>query len=183
MSDQNNTPVQEHVLDTIQKGEVHMRPRWYFVLRAALFIVGALVLLACLFFLGSFFLFYWHGASRMPGPFFYDVRCQSYSWFSLLPWPPIIALVAILFVLDLLVRRSTSAYRRPLVVSLIVIAVVVIAGALVVDQTTFHADFSNYAYTRHLPFAEPMYRAYGPDRFRRLPAGCPFAPLTDHPGL
>jgi len=156
---QSNTNIRDKVLDSIKTGRVTMRPRWHFVLRAAFAIVGAVFLSLTLLYLASFIVFivHYNGAWYVPAFGMRGLRVFLLS----LPW--ILILVALIFVgiLEVLVRRYTFAYRRPLLYSAAGVMILVMVGGIAVARTPFHQGFMRRAEDRHLPFAGGMYREFG----------------------
>ena len=145
------------VMDAIKKDGVIMRPRWHFLLLAALTATGALILLLALVYLFSFVVFALHDGGSWFAPSF-GMR----GWFDLLRSIPIYLLILFAIfavVLDVLVRRYSFGYRRPLLVSLGVIVVIVLVSGFIVAQTSFHRSLAFHARHGHLP--QPFGMWYG----------------------
>lgn len=141
--------VEEKVLKNIRDGKVRMRPRWYFVLRAALLGVGVTILLFALFFSVGFVLFFvrrtglWQSLSFGPG----GIRV----FLNALPWVLIALSLLFLALLEVLVRRYSFAYRAPLAYSLLGIMVFVTFGTFVVSQTPLYNSLFIYSRVHRLP--------------------------------
>lgn len=153
--------MQEKVLETIKSGQVSMRPRWYFVLRAALLLTGIFILSLALLFILSFILF----ALRQAGAWFMP-SLGPRGWYAFarsLPWTLISLSLIFLFILEVLVRRYAFAYRKPLIYSLCGLVIAAIAGSYVVLSTQFHPGLLRAARgpAPRMPFVGDLYRGYG----------------------
>ncbi len=132
----------EAVAAAIRCGDVKMRPRWHFILKAALAVIGGVLLVLVLLYLISFIIFMLRssGIGLIPA---FGVR----GWLRFvvaLPWLLILLSILFILVLELLVRRYSFAYQRPLMYSAVGIIVMVIAGGFVVAGTHFHERFSGF---------------------------------------
>ncbi len=152
-------PIKEKVLSAIKSGQVAMRPRWHFVLKAVLAIAGGIILMLALLSLVSFMIF----ISRETGAWFVPIfgfRGLHVFLFSL-PWLLLFFLIVFILALEMLVRRYEFAYRKPLLYSAFGIVGFVFIGGFVVAQTSFHRRMFLYAEQRRLPIAGPLYRRFG----------------------
>jgi hypothetical protein len=179
MNNENNNKekkeLRDQVLSAIKSGHVKMRPKWHFVLRAALFATGAILLFLVLLYLVSFIIF----SLRQTGVWFVPLF-GSRGWFvffRLLPW--LLVLLAIIFagILELLVRHYSFAYRKPLLYSVVGIVVIVAIGG-VLTFPLHRAPFRS-ARENSLPFAGPLYRGFGLQRFNDVHRGTVTAISTD----
>ncbi len=143
------------ILGVIHDRGVAMRPRWHFVLRGVLAALGCAIMFATLLYLASFavFVLRYTGAWFVPA---FGVR----GWLVLLlslPWFLGIMIVLFIVVLEILVRRYSFAYRRPLLLSSAALSALVIFGGVVVGMTSFHGRVSRFASENALPGFENMY--------------------------
>lgn len=128
--------IRSQVLARIAEEKVSMRPRWQFVVHAALVALGAVLLVLTLIYLASLVVFFLRESGLWFAPVF-GVR----GWFDMLrSLPPILILlvVACSLILEYLVRLSTFGYRRPVMVTLGGIVLLVIIGGVAVGFTPFH---------------------------------------------
>ncbi len=167
--DKEKKAVKEKVLAAIQEGRIKMRPRWRFVLSAALIATGAAIFLLALLYLVSFIFFVLH----QTGIFFLPElggRGLSRFFFSL-PWMLILLSLVFLLILEAMVRRYKFAYRRPLLYSLLAVAAMVIVGGFLAERTGFHHRIFIYARTNHLPVAGVFYRSFGAEHLESVHRG------------
>lgn len=162
-------PIQEKILQAIRSGRVKMRPKWRFVLHAALIVSGAILLLLALLYLVSFAVF----SLRETGAWFVPAFGPRgwYAFLRAIPWFLIAVSLVFIAILETLVRRHSFAYRRPLLVSVCGIVLVVAIGSFIAGQAHFHGRFFRYAEGNRLPFAGRFYRAFGERHFRDVHAG------------
>lgn len=146
-----------------------MRPKWHFVLRTALMLTGLFLAVLVLLYMVSFIMF----VLRQTGVLFVPVfgfRGLVEFLFSL-PWLLIFTAFVFLVILEILVRRYSFAYRKPLLYSLVGIILFVGVGSIFVSRSGLHEGFFHYAIERRLPFAGPFYLGYGGARFEHIHPG------------
>ena len=169
MNNQDNQKIQHSVMDAIQKGTLHMRPRWHFVLRSSLYAIGAIILTLTLFYVVSLLLFLLHDTGAMSAPVF-----GTRGWFAFLHSVPlflIFLIVIFVCLLQVLVREYAFAYRKPALASAIGIIILIFLGGFLIAQTSFHKTMAFYARHHMLPppFDQPYSRTLRgtpPDLFR-----------------
>ena len=172
MTDHNEAPSGQEVLETIKNEDVRMRPKWHFVLRGLLAGAGLFFAAVFLLYLVSFLAFEWRAAAFWSVP---DSAFRHCAFIATFPWFPLLFIFACVALIEILVRRNPSVYRRPLVYSVAAIALLGLLGGLAIARTGFHRRFSRFAEDNRMPIAEPMYRFY-PSRFRAPPGCAPVQP-------
>ncbi len=161
--------IEENILQAIKEGQLKMRPRWHFVLQGILVAIGGFIVAAALLYLISFIIF----MTQKTGVWFVPSfgLLGWYEFLYSLPWVLIVLIIAFILILELLVRRYSFAYRRPLLYSVLGLTVLVLCGGVVVSQTTLHQKLFHIAEKGHLPFAGPMYRDVGHRRLDKVHRG------------
>ena len=159
----------QRILDRIREGDVLMRPRWHFMLRTLLVAIGGIIVGLVVLYLISFVVFMLRqtGVAYVPALGFAGMVRFLIS----LPWLLVIAALAFILVLEVLVRKYSFAYRRPLVYSLVIVLVVVGAGSYLVSASGMHTRLLQAAVEQRLPIAGPVYRAYGKQQIRGVHPG------------
>src|SRR3989339_1207086 len=106
-----NSRLSKKVLDKVQRGEVKMKPKTYFVSRTVGVIFLALLTAFLVLFLASFIFFNLRasGAWFLPQFGFSTIGI----FFKSLPWLLILIALILIVVLEILVKRFSFAYRRP----------------------------------------------------------------------
>jgi len=164
MSNEEMKNIQDRVLASIRSGEIKMRPRWRFLLRATLILLGVIMLILSVIYLVSFILFMLRATGLS-----YEPLLGLRGWYNLvvsLPWILILLAMVFIVVLELLVRRYAFAYRRPLLYSILSIVVVVTGGSLLVATTPMHYRLSRFVARHQAPFFAEF---YGGMRHKRFP--------------
>jgi hypothetical protein len=159
MEEQSKKTVQEEVVDAIERGRVCMRPRWQFILRGVLAALGGVLIALALLYVISLILFMAKQSGLAVAPLIGWKGMLTFM--RALPWLLITLSLAFIVLLEVLVRRYSFAYRRPLLVSALGIITLVFVGGFLVAQTSFHRRVFRGARDHKLLFIERVYRAGG----------------------
>jgi hypothetical protein len=148
------------VFAAIEGGKVTMRPKWHFLLKAALALAGVVFLSLTLVYLTSFIIF----AMRESGAWYvtpFGLR-GLYAFLTAAPWALILLAAVIFVIIETLVRRYSFAYRRPLMYSLIAILASVTLSSFAVARTPLHSGLLRHAEEERLPMGgNVFYHRYG----------------------
>jgi hypothetical protein len=153
----NENHIGQDVMKAIREGRVHMRPRWHFVLLSALTVLGAFIVLLTLLYISSLGVFLLRDSGA-----WYATSFGLRGWFSLLhtlPWLLILFIAMFAVILELLVKRYSFVYKKPLLWSVAGIIVVIFAGGLAIAQTPLHRFVLVSA--RHGMLPPPVMQIYG----------------------
>ncbi len=167
--EKNNGSILSRVQGAIQSGRVRIKPRWHFVLHAALGAVGVAILLLAILYLASFIIF----VLRATGVWFVPMFGWHgwYEFFRSAPWILIVLCIVFIVVLETVVRTYAFAYRAPLLYSAIAVILIVIAGGVLIAATPLHRGLFHHAEHNRLPFAGGMYRGFGLQRMSNVHVG------------
>lgn len=149
-------PLNQELLELIKRGEVKMRPKVYFALKATLYILAVIILSATLLYIVSFIIFSLKasGVWLLPG---FGVRGFGALLMSL-PWILILAVLSLIIILEVLAKHFAFVYRQPILYSLLVVMGLVLFGSFIVGQTKVHLGLYERARDNRLPFMGEMYR-------------------------
>ena len=163
------TEIKDKILATIKVGEVKMRPRWHFILKALLVaLLAVFVALALIFFVSLVgFIVSASGAGLAPGAGLLGWRLLLTS----LPWALVLAAIALVLILEVLVSRYSFAYRQPLLYSIIGVVLLTILGGWLVAQTPLHRGIYREFRGGRLPAAGPIYGRFNPERLENAYIG------------
>lgn len=158
MEHNHNNTLQETLLAKIKEGQVVMRPRWHFVLKAVLGILGIIILGMAALYLISFILFALREAGLLfiPGFGFHGMGVFLFS----LPWVLILMSAAFIFFLELLVKRYAFGYRKPLLYSVFGVLGLVVLGSALLFRLGFHEQVFKFVERQGMPVMDPFYRGY-----------------------
>ncbi len=151
-----NQTIHDRVLDQIDAGNIKMRSRSYFIAHTALmFAVITLIVLLSVY-LASFAVF----ILRHNGAWYIPAFGAEGIWrfFASVPWVLMLCLAVSISFLEMLMRRNTMSYRKPLLISLGGVFFIVCTVGVFVGHTSFHTDLLARAHGKGLPVVGPMYR-------------------------
>ena len=171
---QKKSTIGEKIIAAAKSGKLKMRPRWHFVLRAVLWLAGAVIAVLAALYFASLFLF----INRETGIWLAPV----FGWRGVLiflasaPWLIILSVLVFALALEILVRRYGFTYRLPLLYSALAVLLFVFAGAALLVRTPLHENLSRCPRGDRLlepahfvpegpPCGTGVYRDLGPRRF------------------
>lgn len=134
-----------------------MRSHGYFVARAVLMIIGAVIVLALLLFVVTFILF----ALQENGGFF-AANFGPAGWgvfLESLPWSVFLLSLALLLVLWLLLRRYPVVYHQPFLYTLLILIIVTSLIAVFVLPGSIHGGIYRYVSRNPVPFVTGVYES------------------------
>ncbi len=158
-----------HLLESIRKGELKMRPKWHFVLKTVLILLGAIILLLSILYLVSLIIFGLRetGVIFTPG---FGMK-GTILFFRSLPWVLIILVGVFLIILEILVRKYSFAYKTPLLYSAFVIVLGALMGGWIIARTPLHWVVIHRAPEFNIPLVGPMYRDIRYPAFKEIHTG------------
>jgi hypothetical protein len=159
------------ILETVQKNNIKMIPKWKFVLYSALGIAGVWFTFLVLVFVVSLILFVLSRYGFMDMPFFGFM--QTLHALGAIPFALFLAAIILLIVMEIISRMYTFTFRKPLSVTLLGITLVVAFSSYIVSQTPVHEYVRDYMKSHHLDMLSraydrpsPPYKVQGMDVLR-----------------
>jgi hypothetical protein len=159
----------QNILSKIKTGEVDMKPRWHFVLKSLLFILGIITVTLVAVYLLSFILF----ALRQNGVGFaplYGFRGISIFIMSS-PWLLIASTGAFISILYILISRYSFSYQKPLVYSMIGVVLLALLSSLLIQQTGMHRHLQQFSERNNVPVFTPLYKGVDRDHPENVTVG------------
>ncbi len=153
MTDDKDNSIHNKVLSDIESGKIKMRPKWHYILRGTLLFLGVTLVVLALLFFGSLLVF----SLRRNGSFYLPAFGFREFIFDL-PWLIIALSIIFIVILEILVRKFSFAYKRPLLYSIIGVLLLVALGGVLIDRTGFHEGLYNRAGKNPFPFGKGLYR-------------------------
>ncbi len=152
-----NHNAKDAVLEKIRAGAVTMRPKFFFLLKALAVALVAALVLAVSIFLASFIFF----GIRLSG----NESLLHFGWrgvpifLQVFPWALALIDLALIVLLEWLLRRFRFAYSRPVLLILIGLLIVVGGASIALERgTRFHDDLFEFAEHEGLPpFLRDLY--------------------------
>jgi hypothetical protein len=150
--------IHNDVMRRIREGEASMRPRWHFILLSTLAALGAVIAFLAIVFVSSLLIFFLResGALYLPG-------FGGRGWWDLLrslPFSILILILLFVLVLEVLVRRYSFVYKKPLLASVLAILALIAVGSIALAQTPLHGQLVTLARHGYLP--PPLNALYKP---------------------
>lgn len=155
---------QETVMNAIAQGEVKMRSRWYFVAQTTIFGAGILIIIGTIIYIVSLAVFVTEQSGIYLAP-----RYGLNGWILFIrsvPWLLILSSIVLVGVLEILARRFSFVYSKPLAYSFVGIVIAVGISGGIVAHTSFHESLANFARGHRVPFARGWYEYFDPERVR-----------------
>ncbi len=159
MKKENINSITEKVVSKIEKGELKMKPRAYFIAKM-ISVIGLLVLafLLVLYF-GSLIIFILrvNDILLFHGMGFQVIRSILLSF----PWYLVFLIFILITLIGILGKGFRFIYRKPLILTLFSILILVIASSFLIERSSLHYSFFRMAEEERLPLAGRMYRDLG----------------------
>jgi len=159
MDEKSKKSIRERVLEEIEGGKAVMRPRWHFVLKTALVVVGAVVLSLAILYVASFVMFVLRqtGAWFAPSFGFPGVGVLLRS----VPWVLVLAVALFGMLLEILAKKYSCAYRTPLLYSAGGVLLLVLVGGFLIPYIGVHPSLMHFVMDHDVPIMRPLYEEYG----------------------
>jgi len=151
--------ITKKVVSKIEKGELRMKSRAYFIAKSFL-IIGLLILFfLLLLYFGSLIIFVLrvNDILLFHGIGFYAIRNILLSF----PWYLVFLIFALILLIDVIGRKFRFVYRKPFIVSLLTISIIVIISSFLIEKSSLHYSFFRLAEQERLLVAGRMYRNLG----------------------
>src|SRR6185437_2652081 len=149
----------DQIIEGIKKGNVKMRPRWYFVLLEILTAVALVIILLIAIYLASFIIFVLHQSGAWFVPVF--GLAGWYALFNALPWVLILLSAIFVVVLAFLGKRYQFGYQWPLIYSLLGIIFLVAGMCFLFVQTALYNNLFNSTISHQVPLLGEYYPGIG----------------------
>ncbi len=151
--------ITEKVVSKIEKGELKMKPKAYFIAKSFLVIGSLALFFSLLLYFGSLIvfvlrindIFLFHGIG------FYAIRNILLSF----PWYLVFLIFALILLISAIGRKFQFVYRKPFIVSLFAILTIVVISSFLIEKSSLHYSFFRLAEQERLPLAGRMYRNLG----------------------
>ncbi len=150
---QNN--IENDVLKKIECGEVKMKPKSYFIVKAGILVFITFLTFVATTILVSFLIF---SLNYRGDLFLLSFGMKGiYKFILVFPWYLLLINAFLLIFLDYLIRRFRFGYNSPLVYLFLATLVFVTLFSFLINFTSFHLRLSNFLESRKIPFAGVFY--------------------------
>lgn len=157
------------ILKKIKDGEIDMKPRWHFVLRSLLLILGIVTFVLLGIYILSFVFFFMQqsGVGFMPLYGFHGIIMFVVNS----PWLLIVFAGSALVILQLLVHKYSFSYRQPMVYTVIGVIVLVLLGSYAIEKTLLHQRLQGFVEQNKIPVFGSLYRGIDDHRPKNIVIG------------
>jgi hypothetical protein len=128
--------IKQKLIEQIKAGDVAMKPRWHFVLKTALMVVGTVLTVLMAVYLLSLVLYLLVQSGLVYAPQFGGRGLGMFL--GSFPWLLVLLLLAFLGLFFVLVKQYAFSYHQPLIYSIVGVAVFVLLASFAIHQTTMH---------------------------------------------
>ncbi len=158
--------IEEQIKNLITQGKIKMKPRWFFVLKSTLKILFITLLFLILIYFVSFAHFLVNERITMGG---FNPAMLGWGKFIFgIPWLIIFISFIMLILLEVLVRKYSFVYRRPLVYSLFFMVFLIFITTLIVVKLDKKKNIPRFGEDKNIPVFTPMHKYYRKE-FRDFP--------------
>jgi len=160
-----NNSFKDGVLNKIKSDKVRMRPKLYFIVRPILFVLGLIMIIVFSIYFLSFLFFIFRINDGWALTTF-GLR-GVLALFMSMPWGIISFILLFMVVLETLLFRFSSVYRKPVLYSFLALIILISVISFAVGFTSFH---DNMFLGRKLPWMG-LYEGYERIDFRNIYCG------------
>ena len=158
VEDLNKNKISDNVISQIKSGAIKMKPRSYFMLRGFLLGGGIFLLFLFVVYLASFIVF----SLRISGVWFLPLFGVLGARILLgsLPWVLILLSVALIIAIEIFAERVPFIYKKPVILSLVGVILIVLIAGLLVGLTSFHPRIFYKSQEDNIPIIGSFYKRY-----------------------
>lgn len=149
------TNIKTKILESVTKNKVTMIPKWKFVAYSSLGIFGIIFTVLLTIFVLSFILFLLSRYGFMYLPFFGFMATMHAL--EAIPLVLLMCTVALLVLIEVLSRYYSFSFRRPLVVTLLLVTTGVAVISFIISETSMHEYVREYAKDHKIERVSRMY--------------------------
>jgi len=150
--------IEEKITTLIEQGQIKMKPKWYFVLKSILKVLLIIVSFLIVLYFSSFIILVLKENLALrgnPGSFL----AWSQFIFSL-PWLILLFSLGMLFVLEILVRKYSFVYQKPIAYTLFGLVFLIVVMSFVMHKIDRQSRIPRFGEDRNIPVFGPMHRYY-----------------------
>ncbi len=155
----NKNLISKKIISKIKKGEVKMKPRFYFLIKSLL-VIGILFLffLFVIFFVSLIiFVFQKNNFFVLLGMGNFGLRAFILHF----PWYLLLIAFILIIVIETVSKKFKFIYRKPLIYSFLFIIIFTFIGSIFVNNVSLHKYLLKMAEEDRLPIGGRMYRNIG----------------------
>ena len=153
MNKQDN--LKKNILDKINKGDIKMKPKIYFTFKTVLVWAVIVATVVVMSFFVSFVIFGIKESSKLFLLGFGSAGIRTF--FVAFPWLLLVLEIALLFAVDVLLKRFKFAYRTPFIYLILSTVILVMFTSIFISSTPLHETLYQEVVEQKIPVLEAMY--------------------------
>ncbi len=159
MEKKNKKLIKENIVSKIERGELKMRTKSYFILKSFLIFGSLSLFFLFTLYIGSLVVFVLRANNILffYGTGFHGIKTVIFSF----PWYLVLLALILIVFLEIIGKNFRVVYRKPLIYSLIAIMILSLTGSILVDSFSMHDSLFKMANEEKLPIGGRMYRNLG----------------------
>ncbi len=146
------------IREEIKQHNLRMKPKVYFLLKNILVFLFLFAFIFLVVFIASFVIFTIEKTNIL--------NLYNYGWggikelFSIIPWILFVLILLLWLGIEIIAKKFALVYRRPLIVTFIVIVSLTFIIAFGFNKCSLHKRLFNKAKRAHIPLLVPFYNLY-----------------------
>lgn len=154
--------IEEKITALIEEGKIKMKPKWYFVLKSILNVLFIVVGFLVVLYFSSFIVLVFKEKLAFGGP---PVSFSAWSKFIFsLPWLIFLFSLGMLLVLEILVRKYSFVYQKPIAYTLFTLIFLIVLMSFVMHKLDRQGRVPRFGEDRNIIIFTPIHRYYRGDR-------------------
>jgi len=161
--------IEEKIKSKIRAGEIKMKPKWYFVLKAILIFTFILILFLSIIYIWNFVGLIFHERNEARDLVKEFTPENFFLFIKAFPWLLFTLILIFLFTLYRLVSKYSFVYKRPFIYSIFFILILIIA--IIINIRIFDKGFkiAKFGEKGEASFLKDIHMRYRPEAFIKLP--------------
>ena len=153
-----NEFLEKKIINKLKSGNIKMKPKIYFILKALffLFLGGVAVLLGLFLISFVFFIFRINNLIYLFGFGFFGIGI----FLRLLPWILVFSILILVLILELIAEKHRIVWRKPAIYSLVIFVIIILFCGFFISKTNFHPGILKKANQERLPLLGGFYREF-----------------------
>lgn len=157
--------IKNKILEKINSGQIYMKPKWFFVVRFIFRLVFAFIAFFAVLYIVSFTALLFKEKGHVD---LFGFGPQGMHLFiNTIPWLLMFAFLVLMVLLEILVRKFSFVYKKPLLYSLFLLIFTVLLASFTLMKIDRDFRFARFGEHPEVPFFGPMHKYYRGDFDKR----------------
>jgi hypothetical protein len=157
--------IKNKILEKINSSQIYMKPKWFFIVRFIFRLVFAFIVFFAVLYIVSFTALLFK--EKGPVDLFGFGPQGMHLFISTIPWLLMFAFLVLVVLLEILVRKFSFIYKKPLLYSLFLLIFTVLLASFTLMKIDRDFRFARFGERPEVPFFGPMHKYYRGDFDKR----------------